>query len=148
MKLSAIQRAYISGFLDGDGSVYVQTKRNASYRYGYQIAPAIVFFQSAKSEDSFKEFHRLLNLGNMRKRKDGILEITVNRIAEIRELISFVKPYVRMKRRQIELLEQILSAKEQIEDEDDFFALRELVDAYRNLNYSKKRKRIVDPVET
>ena len=40
--------AYLAGFLDGDGSIYVRAKPNLSYKYGFQIAPYIVFFQSKK----------------------------------------------------------------------------------------------------
>lgn len=139
MKFSTADRAYIAGFLDGDGSIYVQAKKNDTYRYGYQVAPAIVFFQSAKSEKLFTEFYEFLSLGLMRKRKDGVMEITVGRLAEILQLIEIVKPYTRLKRKQLELLEQILKAKERVEDQKSFSNLLKLIDGYRNLNYSKKR---------
>jgi hypothetical protein len=139
MKLRPTERAYIAGFLDGDGSIYVQAKKNDTYRYGYQIAPSIVFFQSAKSEKLFRELHELLQLGTMRKRKDGILEITVTRIAEILHMIAIVKPYVRLKRRQLVLLEQILEMKQLVQNEKDFRSLLQYIDSYRELNYSKKR---------
>jgi len=47
MKLSSNQKAYLAGFLDGDGSIYVRAKPNQTYRFGYQIAPYIVFYQSS-----------------------------------------------------------------------------------------------------
>ena len=139
MKFTPTDRAYIAGFLDGDGSIYVQAKKNDTYRYGYQVAPAIVFFQSAKSEKLFTEFHEFLNLGSMRKRNDGVMEITVGRMAELLQLIEIVKPYTRLKRKQLELLEKILDAKEAVEDRKSFAKLLKLIDGYRNLNYSKKR---------
>ena len=139
MKFSTTDKAYIAGFLDGDGSIYVQAKKNDTYRYGYQVAPAIVFFQSAKSEKLFTEFYEFLNLGLIRKRKDGVMEITVGRLAEILQLIEIVKPYIRLKRTQLELLEQILKAKQAVEDRKTFSNLLKLIDGYRSLNYSKKR---------
>ena len=139
MKFTPTDRAYIAGFLDGDGSIYVQAKKNDTYRYGYQVAPAIVFFQSAKSEKLFTEFHEFLNLGSMRKRNDGVMEITVGRMAELLQLIEIVKPYTRLKRKQLELLEDILRAKETVEDRKSFSNLLKLIDGYRNLNYSKRR---------
>lgn len=139
MRFTPTDRAYIAGFLDGDGSIYVQAKKNDTYRYGYQVAPAIVFFQSAKSEALFREFHGFLGLGSLRKRNDGVMELTVGRIAEILQLIDVVKPYTRLKRRQLALLEEILKAKEAVEDQRSFSRLLKLIDGYRNLNYSKKR---------
>src|SRR3989344_4079538 len=120
MKFTPTDRAYIAGFLDGDGSIYVQAKKNDTYRYGYQVAPAIVFFQSAKSERLFTEFYEFLNLGLMRKRKDGVMEITVGRMAEILQLIEVVRPYTRLKRQQLALLEKILEAKDAVEDQRTF----------------------------
>ena len=139
MKFSTTERAYIAGFLDGDGSIYVQAKKNDTYRYGYQVAPAIVFFQSAKSKKLFHEFYDFLKLGLIRKRNDGVMEITINRLAEILQLIEVVKPYVRLKRKQLELLEKILKAKQEVKDPKSFRDLLRLIDGYRNLNYSKKR---------
>ena len=140
MKLSSTQRAYIAGFLDGDGSVYVRAKPNNTYRFGYQIAPAIILFQSQKSSDVLKELQRMLNLGYIRTRNDGILELTINKIAEIKEFITIVKPFSLFKKKQLKLMEQIIDVKKRIENKNDFEALLKLVDAYRELNYSKKRK--------
>ena len=90
-KLSPIKRAYLAGFLDGDGSVYVRAKPNDSYRYRFQIAPAIVLFQSAKDRSKFEEICSLINLGYIRNRKDGILEYTINKINSIQEFIKIVE---------------------------------------------------------
>ena len=140
MKLSSTQRAYIAGFLDGDGSVYVRAKPNDSYRYGYQIAPSIILFQSDKSAEALKKLHAMLQLGYIRERNDRILELTINKIAEVKEFIAITKPFSLFKRKQLELMEQIIEAKKNIKNECDFQAMLKLVDIYRILNYSKKRK--------
>ncbi len=41
-KISSTQKAYLAGFLDGDGSIYVRIKPNNTYKYGFQVAPYIV----------------------------------------------------------------------------------------------------------
>ena len=139
-KLSTIKRAYLAGFLDGDGSVYVRAKPNDGYRYGFQVAPSIILFQSAKDRSKFEEICSLINLGYIRTRKDGILEYTINKIDSILEFISMVEPFVILKRKQIALMKQILEQKNKIEKEEDFAAMLKLVDSFRELNYSKKRK--------
>ena len=140
MKLSPTQRAYIAGFLDGDGSVYVRAKPNGSYRYGYQIAPSIILFQSGKSAEALKKLRAILQLGYIRERNDGILELTINKIAEVKEFIAIAKPFSLFKRKQLELMEKIIEVKKKIKNECDFQAMLKLVDIYRVLNYSKKRK--------
>lgn len=140
MEFSSTQRAYVAGFLDGDGSVYVRAKPNDTYRYGYQIAPSIILFQSEKSAEALKNLHAIFNLGYIRKRKDGILELTINKIDEIQKFIFLVKPFSLFKKRQLDLMEQIIEAKKNISNENDFKELLRLVDRYREINYSKKRK--------
>ncbi len=138
--LSSIKRAYLAGFLDGDGSIYVRAKPNSTYRYGFQVAPAIILFQSAKDRSKFEEICSLINLGYIRTRKDGILEYTINKIDNILEFISIVEPFVILKRKQVTLMKQIIGQKRKIEQQSDFAALLKLIDSFRELNYSKKRK--------
>jgi hypothetical protein len=141
--LSAIKKAYIAGFLDGDGSIYVRAKPNTSYRYGFQVAPYVVLFQSSSSRESFEELCKMIGYGKMRERKDGVMEYVVNKIDDIKDLLTCIKPFVILKRRQIDLMLKIIEAKDKIENQHDFQALLDLVDSYRELNYSKNRKKRV-----
>ena len=139
--LSPIKKAYIAGFLDGDGSIYVRAKPNPTYRYGFQIAPYVVFFQSNISKEKFSELCGLIGYGQMRERKDGILEYVINRIDDIKEFLKCVRPFVIMKKRQVELMFKVIEAKNKVENKNDFKALLNLIESYRELNYSKKRKK-------
>ncbi len=139
--ISATQKAYLAGFLDGDGSIYVRLKPNSTYRFGFQVAPYIILFQSQKGQDNFEKICKLINLGYIRKRNDGILEYTINRKKAIFEFLKIVKPYSIMKKKQIELMLKILLLKEKIKNKRDFESLMKLIDYFRKLNYSKKRKK-------
>ena len=144
--LSTTKKAYIAGFLDGDGSIYVRAKPNSSYRYGFQIAPYVVLFQSQKDQENFTKLCELIGYGRMRIRKDGILEYTINKIDDIQEFLKAVYPFVVLKKKQIELMIEIIEKKKKIENKSDFKSLLKLIDSYRELNYSKKRKkRILTP---
>ena len=80
--------AYFAGFLDADGSIYVRAKPNISYRYGYQVAPYIAFFQSGSCKD-FPALCESMGCGSLRLRKGGIYEFTIARKDEI---LSFFRP--------------------------------------------------------
>jgi hypothetical protein len=138
--ISSIQKSYIAGFLDGDGSIYVRLKPNSSYRYGFQIAPYIILFQSAKDRSKFEEICSLIGLGYIRERKDGILEYTINKVDDIRTFLLTVKPFVILKRKQVALMINILDQKKKVENSKDFEVLMKMIDTFRELNYSKKRK--------
>ena len=141
--LPVTKQAYIGGFLDGDGSIYVRAKPNPTYRYGFQVAPYVVLFQSQKDQEHFAEVCALIGLGTLRIRKDGILEYVINKIDAIKEFLECIHPFAILKRRQIELMYQIIDLKKRVENKSDFESLLKLIDSYRNLNYSKKRKKRV-----
>ena len=141
--MTSTQKAYLAGFLDGDGSIYVRLKPNPTYRFGFQVAPYIVLFQSAKDLEKFKVICTMIEpFGHLRQRSDGICEFIINKKDSIRRFLKLVKPYVRLKADQADLILEILNAKEKVENKHDFESLAKLVDRFRELNYSKKRKRI------
>lgn len=139
--LSAIQKAYLAGFLDGDGSIYVRLKPNTDYRFGFQVAPYVVLFQSNKDRHIFERVCSMIGLGYLRERNDGILEYTINRRDAIIEFLDMLKPYIVLKLRQTKLMLRILKKKPKVKNKGDFKELMDLIDRFRNLNYSKKRKK-------
>ena len=139
LKLTQTQLAYLAGFIDGDGSIYVRLKPNETYRYGFQIVPCIILFQSAKDETNFTKIYNLLNCGYLRRRKDGILEYTIGRKEEILTLIKLIKPFLILKKKQAILIEKIIKLKSEVKNSKDFSKLMNLVNRFGDLNYSKKR---------
>ena len=139
LKLTQPQLAYLAGFIDGDGSIYVRLKPNDTYRYGFQVAPYIILFQSAKDEANFQKICQMLDCGYLRKRKDGILEYTIGRQEEILALTKLIKPYLILKRRQADLLEEIFRQKALVKNAKDFSKLMDLINKFAEINYSKKR---------
>jgi intein-encoded DNA endonuclease-like protein len=140
MNFSSTQKAYLAGFLDGDGSIYVRLKPNDDFRYGFQIAPYVVFFQSSKDRENFEKICALIGIGYLRERNDGMLEYVIQKQQAIKEFLSDVSPYLLLKRGQADLMLEILEKKAEISSKEDFIALAKLIDQFRDLNYSKKRK--------
>lgn len=139
--LNQAKKAYLAGFLDGDGSIYVRLKPNSSYRYGFQIAPYIVLFQSQKDQRKFERLCSIIKLGHLRVRKDGILEHIISRVDELRKFLEIVKPFVVLKKEQVRLMLKILDKKDKVRNKKDFNELAILIERFRELNYSKKRKK-------
>ena len=139
--ISSIKKSYLAGFLDADGSIYVQAKPNKAYRFGFQVAPYIVFYQSLKDEKSFSNVCSMIGLGHKRVRKDGIVEHIISKQEELIEFINLIEPYLVMKKAQLKLLKKIIQLKKKVRSEDDFIELMKLIDKFRDLNYSKKRKK-------
>lgn len=139
--MKSTMKSYLAGFLDGDGSIYVRIKPNNTYRYNFQVIAYIVFFQSSKSRDTFEILCRNIGFGNLRTRKDGIVEYVIGRQNSICNFLDAVEPYLILKRDQAKLMRKILLKKSRVKNKEDFRQLTELIDSFRTLNYSKNRKR-------
>ena len=140
MSLSKLDCAYIAGFLDADGSIYVQLKPNKTYKYKFQVAVNVVFYQSAKEKKFMRNLKKLIKKGYIRERKDGIIEYIIGDEKSIIEILKRIKFYLRLKRKQANLMLKILEIKKDIESAKDFLDLAKKIDLFRDLNYSKKRK--------
>ena len=113
-KLTKLNASYIAGFLDGDGSIYVRLKPNETYRFGFQVAPNIVFYQSKKETKFLKRLEKMIGGGYIRFRNDGIAEYIIGDTKTMRDLIKRIKPYLVLKKAQANLLIQILNQKEKV----------------------------------
>ena len=142
MSINKNKWAYLAGFLDGDGSIYVRVKPNKSYRFRFQIAPTIAFFQSQKEEKRIKAIQKFYRLGYLRKRNDGIIEWVIGDEKGIKFILKNTIPYLQLKIRQAKLMLEILDRKSKIKTKKDFVNLTNRIEKFRELNYSKKRKKI------
>ncbi len=148
MKWSRTLSAYVAGFLDGDGSIYVQLKPNRTYRYRFQVAPYIVFYQSEKGKNAIRALKRELQCGYIRERRDGIIEYIIGDITSLRNVLVNILPFLRLKERQAKLLLSVLNKKQRVKSATDFLELCRRIDAFQQLNYSKKRKTLTNNVAT
>ena len=80
-------------------------------------------------------------MGHKRLRKDGIVEYIISKQEEIISFIKLVEPYVIMKKSQVALLKRIIILKQKVKTRKDFEQLINAIDKFRELNYSKKRKK-------
>ena len=146
-KIINSQKAYIAGFLDGDGSVYIKLTKNDSYKYGYQVAPYITFYQKENHIDFLENLKSVIGVGYTRLRKDGVAEYI---IGDEKSLINFAKqilPFSLLKSKQLKLLLEVLKLKAEIKNAKEFINLCKKVDKFRELNYSKKRKQDSEEVK-
>lgn len=146
MPFSSTHKAYLAGFLDGDGSIYARLKPNDTYRFGFQVAVAITFFQSSKNRALLEELQARWGLGRIRDRNDGISEWVIGKTADIRSLLHAIQSHLILKQNQAKLMLEVLDAKECVQNRRDFEKVMTLVERLCSLNYSKKRKtRILTP---
>jgi len=138
-KISLKIKAYLAGFLDGDGCVMYQLIRRKDYRYGFQIRASVVFYQKTQNSSQLEWLKKLLKVGYIRNRKDGMTEYTIVGLRPVIEILKLLEPYVVLKRKHIRFAKRINSLLNGKFNLRKFVKASELVDQFQILNYSKKR---------
>ncbi len=134
-------KAYIAGFLDGDGSIFLQLIRRTDYKYGYQIRASIVFFQKSQNRKILKWLIHKFRCGYIRDRNDGLSEYTIVGFKEVERILEELEPYLLIKKPQAKLALRIIRRMEKITKLNRGLILRiaKEVDKFSQLNNSKKR---------
>lgn len=148
-------KAYLAGFLDGDGCINAQIIKRTGYRLGFQIRVSITFFQSTKRHWFLLQLQQILPGGTLRKRIDGTSEYAIVGIDPVQRVREQLLPYLQVKQRQAVLVIQITkylsSEKSQLgkkQSPQEFLRLCHIVDKIGELNDSKKRTTSAAIVET
>lgn len=137
--LDNTHKAYIAGFLDGDGCINAQIVRRPDYKLHYQIRVTLTFFQKTKRHWILLQLSQLLKVGTIRKRNDGMSEYAIVGKTSVKHCLQLLYPYLRLKKLQACRVLQIISQLEKDQDPQAFVKLCEVVDTFQDLNDSKMR---------
>ena len=134
-------RAYIAGFLDGDGSIYFQLIPRPQNVYGYEIRASVCFYQHTANRRILEWLKEQIGLGYIRDRGDGVSDYTIVGYEEVRKVLEMIAPYVILKKYQTErALKMLLGLKKRIRlQPEEFVKMAKCVDEFSTLNYSKKK---------
>ena len=140
-------KAYIAGFLDGDGSVMLQIKPRVDVRYGFRLQATICFYQDSGHEEVLRWRRDQLNVGYVSHRKDGISELRVNGYVAVKKVLLELREHVRFKRQQVELMLVAIEILQRKPIAEQFIAACKLADQISQANYKSRRKHSAQMVE-
>ena len=146
-ELTAEERFYLAGFLDADGSIFAQIVRGNDLKYNYRIRVSIGFYQNKRYNWFLKKLQKDLKCGSIRTKTDGVSEYLITAADPVRNLLLQLKDSLVLKKRQANLVLEILEKKKQIESKSEFLEVCRLTDKVAMLNYSKKRTITANDVE-
>jgi intein-encoded DNA endonuclease-like protein len=163
-KLTREERAYIAGFLDGDGCIMLQLIFRKDYIFGYQIRASIVFYQKQRNRQFLEWLKEKLENGYIRNRNDGMSEYAIVGFVPVKEVLISLQPFLRLKKEQVKtsllVIDRSPKSGRQMTAEH-LLKLAKEVDKFAWMNYSKKRtntavqvkqflmlRNLMDPVET
>lgn len=101
---SSVEKAYIAGFLDGDGSLMLQVKKRSDTKRGYRFMATICFYQDSRHDEDLYWIREVLGKGYVSKRNDAITELRINGFIAVAEVLQELQPFIRFKKLQAEAL--------------------------------------------
>lgn len=108
--MSEEKRAYIAGFLDGDGCIMAQLVRRKDYIFGYQIRTSIVLYQKTINERILYWLKTHLKEGYIRQRNDGMSEYTIVGMQSVKKALSILLPHLRLKKQLANAILKIIAS--------------------------------------
>jgi hypothetical protein len=141
---SDIEKAYISGFLDGDGSIMLQIKKRSDTKRGYRFMATICFYQDSRHDKPLYQIQQVLEAGYISKRNDSISELRINGFNKVQSVLSELRPFILFKSVQADAM---LKACEILNTDINKLSKRQLLDVVnlilviQNENYSAHRKK-------
>ena len=158
--MSSEEKSYIAGFLDGDGCIMAQLVKHKDYVFGFQIRVSIVFYQKNTHQEILSWLKTMLKIGYIRQRNDGMTEYTIVGLREVKEVLEFLHPFLRLKKLLAKEIIKLINSYPTKMTVNDLIRLSKVVDKTAKFNYSKKRtntsEKVIDflksqnlfPVET
>jgi len=131
--------AYIAGFLDGDGSIFFQIVPRKDYKNRFEIRSSIAFYQKTENVKVLNWLKEIFGAGYIRHRKTGISDYTIVESKEVEKIFKLLQPYVKLKKEHVNLGMEIFRKIKNKRSNKDFLEICQLIDKFKELNYSKRR---------
>ena len=149
MKILTIEeKNYIAGFLDGDGSIFAQIVRGNGLKYKHRIRITIGFYQHKKRIWFLQQLKKKLKCGTIRKKpNDNVVEYVITAANPVKNFLLQIKDSLIIKKRQANLVLEILEKKGDIKSKNEFIKLCILTDKVASLNDSKRKTITAKSVE-
>jgi hypothetical protein len=134
-------RAYIAGFLDGDGSIIFQLVRRRDYVYGFQIRTSVCFYQSTRGKAGLEWLKQQLGCGYIRDRAGSMSDYTIVGCSAVKRVLELVQPFTVFKQDQVNRALEFMdmASLDQPVTPEEFLERAKFVDAFAALNYSKRK---------
>jgi len=145
--MTECEKAYVAGFLDGDGCLLAQIVKSPNYKFGFRIRVSIIFYQKTKRHWFILWLKKKFQRGSVRKRKDGVSEYTITGYTPVREVLILLRPYIFMKKPLVALVLKIIDQVQTVSTQEGFLEVCENVDKTAQFTDSKKRKNTAQVVQ-
>ena len=134
---SEVNKAYISGLIDGDGAIMACIEKHTEKKFGFRIRIYIKISQN--NEKILNWCKSVTGFGSIRNINGKEYEWLVRTQAEAKALLALLIPYLKIKKKQGQLALRIFNA--QIKSIKKLLKIATLADTLSKLNIRSKGRR-------
>ena len=135
--LSEVNKAYISGLLDGDGAIMACIEKHAEKKFGFRIR---IYIKISQNDYKILNWCKsITSLGNIRNIKNDEFEWIIKNQENAKSLLDSLIPYLKIKKRQAKLAQKILNTE--IKTIKNLLKNAELSDTLSKLNVRSQGRR-------
>lgn len=120
----------------------LQVKLRSDTKRGVRFMATICFYQDTRHEKPLLWIHKHIGVGYVFRRNDGMTELRINGFAQVRNILSELKPFIRFKDKQTNALIKACSLLEsktmRMLSSQELRHLVDLVFVIRNENYASR----------
>jgi len=135
------EKAYIAGFLDGDGSIMLQFKLRKKVSFGYRAKTTICFYQDKRNQKGIRWIQKKLKAGYLSFRQDNMAELRIEGYTQVKQILLFLKPYIVFKKKQTELILKAIEILQHKPSPKKFLQACKYSDGMSKLNYATTKKK-------
>lgn len=145
IKLTNEDKAYIAGFLDGDGCILTQIVKDKQYKFGFTVRTSVCFYQK-KSRHWFMIWLKdKFDIGYISMRNDNMCVFTITGFQPVKEALLMLIPFLRIKRPVAMVCLKVIEMYQNVVTKADFLEVCSLID--KTANHNDKRRYTLTVVE-
>lgn len=133
---SEADKAYLAGFLDGDGAIMATIEKHAEKKFGFRVRITLKITQ--RDREPCEWFLNKYHVGYVRVNRTTH-EWIIRGQKDAKSILKLIEPYVQVKQQQVKLAQEIIGIS--IERRDDLVRVAKLADALSRFNVRSKNRR-------
>lgn len=111
LSLAEVEKAYLAGLIDGDGSIILSFYQYSTGAKGIHSQISCAISVRSANKDFAQEVMRMLGGRRTKEIEENYYEVIISRQADLLQLMEALLPYLRLKRKQAEVMMEFLEER-------------------------------------
>lgn len=134
-----VVKAYIAGFLDGDGAISAVIERHPEKKFKFRVRVSLNFYQHKDHIELLRYLRRIFGEGYLGRSIRDTHKLSLSNQTTLKKILASLYPFSRIKRNQIRIALKILNTT--IHEKKDLIRAAKLADELSSHNVRSRSRR-------